>query len=313
MTQLKWIKMKQSKFRKEFRRFKEPKYYDNYSGSYNLYPFNFKRLDSGNELLINFIGDFLIAPQGTVEKIILKQRENLEEEIYLDLLSKNFIYESIEPNNLEVLSNRYRTKKSNVVRFASLHIFVITLRCEHTCRYCQVSRVSENKLEFDFHDRKLFKAINLMLSSPETNLTMEFQGGEALLAFDQIKKAIAYTQENAKNLGKRMTYVICTNLAPLNEEILNYCKENQILISSSLDGHEYLHNKNRPKKGRDSHQLAIKGIQLTKKILGEDNISALMTTTVESLKFPIEIINQYRALGFNSIFLRPISPYGFAT
>jgi His-Xaa-Ser system radical SAM maturase HxsB len=305
--------MKQSKYRKEFRRFKDRETYDDYTSGFNLYPFNFKRLDSGRELLINFIGDFLIVPNGTVDKILTKSRSSVEPDIYLDLLSNNFIYESPEPNNLEVLSNRYRTKKSNVLRFASLHIFVITLRCEHTCKYCQVSRVSENKLEFDFQDNKLFKAIDLMLSSPETNLTMEFQGGEALLAFDQIKKAISYTQTNSMKVGKNMTYVICTNLAPLNEEILDYCKENNVLLSSSLDGHEYLHNKNRPKKGRDSHQLALKGIEMAKQKVGIDGISALMTTTIESLKFPIEIIDQYRRLGFSSVFLRPISPYGFAT
>ena len=38
----------------------------------------------------------------------------------------------------------------------------------------------------------------------------------------------------------------------------------------------------------------------------------LMTTSTESLKYPIEIIDEYRRLGFNSIFLRNISPYGFA-
>lgn len=305
--------MKQSKFRKEFRKFREENYFVDYEDSFNLLPFNFKRLDSGRELLINFIGDFLIVPGGTVEKIVQKDKSILSEDVYLNLLSNNFIHDSSNIKNLDVLANRYRAKKSNVLNFASLHIFVITLRCEHTCKYCQVSRVSENKAEFDFKDEKLYKGIDLMLSSPEQNLTMEFQGGESLLAFDQIKKAIFYTNNRADKLGKKMTYVICTNLAPINEEILNYCKENNVLVSSSLDGHEYLHNKNRPKKGRDSHQLAVKGIKLAKEIVGEDHISALMTTTVESLKYPIEIINQYRELGFNSVFLRPISPYGFAT
>jgi radical SAM protein with 4Fe4S-binding SPASM domain len=37
-----------------------------------------------------------------------------------------------------------------------------------------------------------------------------------------------------------------------------------------------------------------------------------MTTTRLSLDYPIEIIDEYVRLGFRSIFLRPISPYGFA-
>jgi radical SAM protein with 4Fe4S-binding SPASM domain len=37
-----------------------------------------------------------------------------------------------------------------------------------------------------------------------------------------------------------------------------------------------------------------------------------MTTTEASLKYPREIIDEYVTRGFDSIFLRPISPYGFA-
>ena len=37
-----------------------------------------------------------------------------------------------------------------------------------------------------------------------------------------------------------------------------------------------------------------------------------MTTTQLSLQHPIEIIDEYVRQGFHSIFLRPISPYGFA-
>ena len=304
--------MKQSKFRKEFRQFRGKEFYDDDNGSINLLPFNFRRLQSGRELLINLIGDFQIVPRGTVESLVNNNLNEIPSNTYLDLLSSNFLFEGNEIKNLDVLANRYRTKKSNVLRFASLHIFVITLRCEHTCKYCQVSRVSENKEKFDFEFSKLKKAMDLMLSSPESDLTMEFQGGEALLAFEQIKKAIAYTKAKSKVVKKRINYVICTNLAPLNEDILKYCKEEKVLLSSSLDGHEELHNKNRPKRNRDSHQLAVRGIKLAQETIGKDNISALMTTTVESLKHPIKIIDQYRQLGFNSIFLRPISPYGFA-
>lgn len=37
-----------------------------------------------------------------------------------------------------------------------------------------------------------------------------------------------------------------------------------------------------------------------------------MTTTVESLRYPAEIVDEYVALGFEGLFLRSISPYGFA-
>ena len=37
-----------------------------------------------------------------------------------------------------------------------------------------------------------------------------------------------------------------------------------------------------------------------------------MTTTKASLSFPREIVDEYLSQGFNTIFLRPLSPYGFA-
>jgi His-Xaa-Ser system radical SAM maturase HxsB len=141
---------------------------------------------------------------------------------------------------------------------------------------------------------------------------MEFQGGEALLAFENIKYAVAKAKELAPIYGKRINYVICTNLAIINEDILNYCKENSVLISASLDGPKEVHDKNRNKPHASSYELATKGLQLSKEILGKENVSALMTTTSHSLKYPVEIVNEYFDQGFNGIFLRNISPYGFA-
>jgi His-Xaa-Ser system radical SAM maturase HxsB len=46
--------------------------------------------------------------------------------------------------------------------------------------------------------------------------------------------------------------------------------------------------------------------------LGVDRVSALMTTTTRSLDKPREIIDEYLRLGFDGIFLRALSPYGFA-
>jgi uncharacterized protein len=101
-------------------------------------------------------------------------------------------------------------------------------------------------------------------------------------------------------------------LALLDDAVLAFCKEHSILISTSLDGPEDLHNKNRPRPGKNSHQLTIDGIRRAQSALGQDRVGALMTTTRASLPRVREIIDQYLALDLNNIFLRPLSPYGFA-
>ncbi len=156
------------------------------------------------------------------------------------------------------------------------------------------------------------QGIDMMLQSPNRFLTMEFQGGEALLAFDKIVYAIERTKELTIKLDRVITYVICTNLAVVTEEILAYCKDNAVLISTSLDGPSFIHNQNRKRPGNNSYELTIRGLELARKIVGHGSVSALMTATTLSLDYPIEIVDEYYRLGFRNIFLRPISPYGFA-
>ena len=46
--------------------------------------------------------------------------------------------------------------------------------------------------------------------------------------------------------------------------------------------------------------------------LGADRVSALMTTTEASIDRPEQIIDAYLEQGLHEVFLRPLSPYGFA-
>jgi His-Xaa-Ser system radical SAM maturase HxsB len=280
---------------------------------YYLLPFRFHRITLEKEIIVNEVGDYLILPNGTYEKIVKRQvdKEN-DASLYGDLIANFFISEEAIPPLIDVLATRYRTKKLFLNYFTGLHIFVISLRCEHTCNYCQVSRVTQNRDLFDMSIANIDKGIDIMFKSPNPHVTMEFQGGEALLAFDNIKYAVEKAEKIAQEIGKGLTKVICTNLALVTEEILEYCKEHEILISTSLDGPKYIHDKNRHKPHASSYELAIRGIELSRKVLGRDRVSALMTTTKLSLDYPHEIVDEYFNLGFQGIFLRNISPYGFA-
>lgn len=296
------------------RKFKELAYYDTrQQPGYYLMPFRFHRLNAAKEILVNEVGDYLTVPTGTVEKIINRTIDKMADaELYGDLITNFFISETTIPPLIDVLATRYRTKKSFLDNFTSLHLFVITLRCEHTCHYCQVSRVTTDKDAFDMSLTHINKGIDLMLQSPNPYLTMEFQGGEALLAFDKIVYAIERTKVLAVQNDKSMTYVICTNLAVLDDDILVYCKNNGVLLSTSLDGPATVHNQNRRRPGNNSYELTVRGINMARAALGSESISALMTTTNLSLNHPIEIVDEYYNQGFRNIFLRPISPYGFA-
>ncbi|MGA6121623.1 His-Xaa-Ser system radical SAM maturase HxsB [Sphingobacterium anhuiense] len=296
---------------KEFRKFKSIDKYNTGTNTSFLLPFRFHQVNNEKEVLVNEVGDFLIVPIGTSTRIANRQI-NDKEEIYADLIANFFISEKPIPDLIDILATRYRTKKSFLDEFTALHIFVVSLRCNHSCHYCQVSRVSENKQDFDISIADLKAGIEHMFRTPSSSITMEFQGGEPLLAFDKVKYGIQYANLLNKVHNKEITFVICTNATVFSDEILEFCAQHNVVISTSLDGPAFLHNANRPKTGTKSYEMVMQGIELAREKLGHDKISVLMTTTTLSLDYPIEIIDNYIENGFSNIFLRPISPYGFA-
>lgn len=279
------------------------------SNQYYLLPFYFKRINN-NELIVNEVGDFLVAPNGTVKRIVEKKIQP-SEDIYYDLLANFFISITPIPKLIEVYATRLRTKKAFLNDFTSLHIFVLTLRCNQNCIYCQASSRSEHNLNCDMSKEDLQKAVDLMFQSPSLNLTMEFQGGEPSLAFDLLRFGVEYAEKKNQIQKKNLTYVLCTNAIHLSDKLLSFCKQYKILISTSLDGPDYLHNSNRGKC--NSYEYVVNGINTARNILGFEKVSALMTTSIKSLDFPNEIIDSYIKNGFHSIFLRGLNPYGLAT
>ena len=279
--------------------------------SYSLLPFRFMRFGASRYVLVNEVGEFLFLDEGTFRSFATKAL-SAENPAYLDLKAKHFLSDATSSPLLDVLATKYRTKKSFLRGFTKLHLFVVTLRCDHSCHYCQVSRQSEDRAAFDMKPSTARKAVDMMLKTPAQAITMEFQGGEPLLNFPLIKFMVEHSEAGNREMGKQIDRVITTNLSKATPEILEYCRDHKIALSTSLDGPEWLHNTNRPRPGSDSYAKVIEGIALARSIIGPGSVDALMTTTRRSLKHVREIIDEYVAQGFRSIFLRSISPYGFA-
>lgn len=276
---------------------------------YYLLPFRFERFED-QELLVNEVGDYLFCPQGTAARIVNRELTK-DEELYHDLLANFFISSTPIPPAIDVLATRLRTKKAFLDTFTALHIFVLTLRCNQNCVYCQATSQQECAHGKDMQLPDLLKAVELMFRSPSEHLTMEFQGGEPSLVPHLVRVAIEKADEINQSAHKTLTYVLCTNSVNLTDEMLSLCKQYNILISTSLDGPRALHNSNRGKI--DSYEKVVAGIARARQTLGEDKVSALMTTSVPALDYPKEIVDAYRENGFRSIFIRALNPYGLAT
>lgn len=276
--------------------------------SYYLLPFDFTEI-SGKEVLVNELGDMIVSPKGTVQKII--DRTLPKDDLYKSLVANFFISEQIIPPLAEIYAERLREKKRFLESWTGLHIFVLTLRCNQNCVYCQASSQNEESNGCTMSKETMAKSVELMFHSPSDSITMEFQGGEPSLVPDIIEYGIELAEERNKTAQKEIHYVLCTNSIHLTDRMLKICAKYGVVISTSLDGPAFLHNSNRGKK--DSYEKVVTGIEKGRKAVGNDKVSALMTTSVEGLNYPIEIVDEYVKLGFHAMFLRALNPYGLAT
>jgi uncharacterized protein len=277
---------------------------------YSLLPFRFMDFD-GRNFLANDAGQYCFLEYDSFSAL-LAGTLNRSSPVHMELKAKHFLTDSSLPTALRLLATKVRTKRSFLAGFTRLHIFVVTLRCDHSCQYCQVSRVTADRSLYDMSRETADRGLDMVFRCPAREVKIEFQGGEPLLNFDLIRYVVCEAERRNEIEGKQIEFVITTNLALINDEILDFLREHRIYVSTSLDGPAVIHNANRPRPDRDSHELTIRGIDRVRRVLGHDAVSALMTTTRLSLSHPEAIVNEYVEQGFDHIFLRPISPYGFA-
>src|SRR5262245_27432943 len=291
-------------------RFQSRGAYQRSASELELLPFRFTRSGDGY-LASNVVGDFVRLTAAELERLV-ELNIDPTEDLYAKAFTNHLIAQKGRRAQHQVLAMRLRSRMAFLRNPTPLHIFVVTLRCEHSCPYCQVSRQSKDRSRFDMSPETADRALRIAFQSPSPGIKIEFQGGEPLLNFGLVERIVAQARIEAVKSGKRVEFVIASNLALLDDAVLAFCKTKDVQLSTSLDGPANLHNKNRPRPGGNSHALAVLGIRLAQERLGADRIGALMTTTEASLDQVEAIVDEYVGLKLDGIFLRPLSPYGFA-
>ncbi|MBA8680723.1 His-Xaa-Ser system radical SAM maturase HxsB [Stenotrophomonas tumulicola] len=273
----------------------------------------FRRLpwDRERAFVSSMAGDWLLMDMGDLERFI-RHELAADSPLFADLQARHLAIGGTHQSTLAPLFSQYRSRKSYLIGGPALHIFVVSLRCHHTCNYCQVSRQQTNAASFDITGHHARQAVDRLFEWPNPELTIEFQGGEPLLNFEQVMTITNLIVERNRAEKRSLRFVLASTLHDLTDFQLDFLAEHRFKLSTSLDGPEWLHNANRPRPGRDSYERTVRGIDAGRRRLGDDAVSALTTLTRRSLDVPEAIIDEYRKLGLNSISLRPLSPYGFA-
>ena len=161
--------------------------------------------------------------------------------------------------------------------------------------------------QYDMSWETARKTIDLIFQSPSNDIKIEYQGGEPLLNWDIVRESILYAKFVNKLAGKNLSFVICTNLMQITKEQIDFIKKHSIEISTSLDGPKQLHDTNR--KSRIFESSYDKFIENSKLI---NDCAPLLTITKTNINKLRSVIDTYVKLGYNTIFLRALNPYGNA-
>jgi len=269
--------------------------------------FRFKKLND-KYLITNDFGYYIFLTPSRFKKFLAgDSNQELEE--------KGFIKNNF---NLDKLMARYLSRNASMLIGPSLHIMVVTLRCNFNCIYCQASSRPMEEKKYDMQKNTAKRAVDLAFQSPSPAINIEFQGGEPLVNWPVVKFIVEYARKKNETAKKQLLMSLVTNLTLMSEEKFDFLIKNKVSICTSLDGPEKIHNRNRPWAKGNSYKATtdwirkIQEFEKKKEKEGEKmyHLSALLTLSRFSLSYPKEIIDEYLKWGFGGMHIRPLSYLG---
>ena len=281
--------------------------------------FRFRELDN-KYLLTNEVGDFIFLKKPDFKKFS-HGKLPLETKLAKQLGKLDFLKHNSPRDRM--ITKYHQRNEFLFYKGASLHIVVVTLRCNHHCLYCQAGSVPPSEKGKDMDLKTAKKTVDFIFSTPNNNIGIEFQGGEPLINWPTVKFITEYARKKNKKFKKNLQISIVSNFSLMEEEKLKFFFDNGVQLCTSLDGPEYIHNKNRPLIGGTSYDKMsywLKRIfsEFYKRKKKDRNNpfnrlpGALLTVSRYSLKYPKEIIDEYFKWGFETVSIRQVNCIGFA-
>jgi His-Xaa-Ser system radical SAM maturase HxsB len=268
-----------------------------------IFPLRFRPLEAKEILFVNEAGDFFVAHEPFLARyaagcLTPLDRAFLERYGHAAATEDHLFYHSF----LRRIGSRQATH--GPLRYV---ILVPTLRCNLACTYCQVSRVAENARGFDWKEDTVAAVLRYLDNLTTDHIKIEFQGGEPLLRLDLLKRIHAFCEKRFKS----PEFVVCTNLQALGPEEHSFLARPNVLISTSLDGDAFTHQKNRTRYSGKTTAF-FDNLRSLIEIVGVEKVSALPTIDYADPPDTDGLINAFGQFGLRSIYMRPVNYHGFA-
>jgi His-Xaa-Ser system radical SAM maturase HxsB len=216
----------------------------------------------------------------------------------------------VDADNLRRVIDDYRQLNANVFTDTSLHIAVLTKRCNLRCTYCHAEGGASSE---DMSIETASRVLQYLFDVRNNSVTLEFQGGEPLMNWPVLQ----FLTENARKfntLGKNLNIVVVTNMLLMDDEKMRFLADHDVAVCTSLDGPADIHDKNRVNvagKGQGNHAKVVGKVERFNSKFGR-KVHMLPTISKHSLEHPERIIDEYLRLGQGEIALRPVNKIGYA-
>ena len=272
---------------------------------------------AGRVLLTNDAGQWLFLDRESFGALLAGTLP-AEHPARAELRDKGFLRHELD---LDALSERIRRKKHFLGNGPHLHVVITTLRCNQDCRYCHASRTDMDQVQTDMSLETAKKVVDLAMQSTSDYVAFEYQGGEPTVNMDVLKFCVEYSREKNRYEGKTLDHSVVTNFTYMTEENAEWLLANDVLVCTSLDGPQELHDYNRTwRTGLDAYGTVRTWMAYFNRRwveMGRDphlwHVDALATLTRRSLEQWKDIVDLYVELGIRSVHLRPLNPFGFAS
>lgn len=177
----------------------------------------------------------------------------------------------------------------------------LTHQCNLRCTYCYVHEKRNETMPLEIGEKAIDLSIPLV---DKSHLQISFFGGEPLIEWEKLKALHEYGQKEAKERGIKTIFAMTTNGMFLDEEKLEFIRDNEVRVGFSIDGNRAAQDATRPKSGgASSYERTMDRLALALKYVPDvQTISVIDPANVEHLADSVrELIN----VGVRRVTLNP--------
>lgn len=142
--------------------------------------------------------------------------------------------------------------------FFSIHV---TEDCNFRCNYCYADASAMGRKMTPETAQAVVERI--LESYGRHEITIEFHGGEPLLAMDAVSAAVEHAERLFKEMGRPpCTFLLQTNGSLVKSEHVDFFRRHRIAVGVSMDGPAPVHDRCRVfPGGRGTHRAVLRGIE----------------------------------------------------